>query len=278
MQNKNARVLVYDIETAAAIGLFFGKTYDANIAMTVQHEYVMGFAWQWLGESKVNTCYIWDFYGYNKPIKPKDMFLSSVLEAWDERIQAGSKEVVRKWCELVKEAQIIVGHNSDQFDYRQMNGRVMQHKLPPIPKPLQVDTKKIAKRVGYYQSNKLDDLSKRFNHGGKLQHDGIEMWWKCMNGDKKAQRHMVKYNKIDVIKTRELYEDFKPYDERHPNMANLEDRPDACRLGCEGFGFVSAGWKYTRTGKYRRWQCKNDECRAYNAGRKMEKGEKPEMV
>ena len=89
---------------------------------------------------------------------------------------------------------------------------------------------------------------------------------------------MVKYNKIDIVKTMDLYNDFKPYDDRHPNMANIADRPEICRLGCEGYGFISAGWKYTRTGKYRRWQCKNDECRTYNAGRKMEKTEKPEYV
>ena len=278
MKNTNARILVYDIETAPALGLFFGKPYEVNIAKIIQQEFILGFAWQWVGESKVSTCYIWDFFGYNKPVKFKGNTLAEVLEAHNERIQAGSKEVVRKWCELVNESQILVGHNSDSFDYRQMHGRVMQHKLPPIPKPQQVDTKKLAKRLGYYESNKLDDLSKRFNHGGKLDHEGIEMWWKCMNGDKKAQRHMVKYNKIDVVKTRELYEDFKPYDERHPNMANIADRPEACRLGCEGYGFVSAGWKYTRTGKYRRWKCKNEMCSAYNQGRKMEKGEKPEYV
>lgn len=278
VKNKNAKVGCYDVETAAGIGLWFGRPYDANIAKTIQHEYVMGFAWQWLGEKKVHSYYIWDDPEYNKPIKFTGSTLESVLAQLDVKINKACKKVIAKWAELVSEADVIIGHNSDSFDYRQMHGRVMQYKLPPIPKPQQVDTKKMAKRLGYYPSNKLDELSKRYGHGGKLDNDGIELWWKCMNDDKKAQRHMVKYNKVDVIKTVELYEDFKPYDDRHPNMANIADRPEACRLGCEGFGFVSAGWKYTRTGKYRRWQCKNDDCRAYNQGRKMEKGEKPEMV
>lgn len=276
MSLDKVRLLCYDIETSPAIGLYWGRPYEVNIAKTIQHEYVFGFAWKWLGEKKVHTCYIWDFEAYTKPVRFKGHNLASVLEQLDERITAGSKEVLKKWAELATEAQILVGHNSDSFDYKQMNGRLMQYKLPPIPKPLSVDTKKLAKRLGYYDSNKLDDLSKRFNHGGKLDHEGIEMWWKCMNGEVKAQKHMVAYNKVDVEKTMQLYLDFRPYDESHPNMANIADMPDTCRICTENYGFRSSGFKYTRTGRYRRWQCKN--CFAYNRGRTTEKTEKVEFV
>lgn len=251
------RILIYDIETAPAIGLFFGKPYEVNIAKIIQQEYVFGFAWQWLGEKKIHTCYIWDFFRYTKD-------------------PTNSIEVIKKWAELVKEADIIVGHNSDQFDYRQMHGRIVQFKLPPIPKPQQVDTKKLAKRLGYYESNKLDDLSKRFGHGGKLDHEGIELWWKCMNGEKKAQKHMVAYNKVDVEKTRQLYQDFMPYDERHPNMANIAGRPESCpRCGGEK-GFLAQGFRMTKTARYRRWQCK--ACGSYVSERNAEKGERIKYV
>lgn len=276
VKTNNARILVYDIETAPALGLFFGRPYEVNIAKIIQQEYVFGFAWQFVGEKKVHTCYIWDYPAYTKPMKFTGGNLQAVLDQLNERIVLGSKLVVQKWADLVSGSHILVGHNSDSFDYRQMHGRVMQFKLEPIIKPQQVDTKKLAKRLGYYESNKLDDLSKRYNHGGKLDHEGIEMWWKCMNGDKKAQAHMVKYNKIDVVKTRELYEDFRPYDERHPNVAIITDQPDVCKVCGLNKGFTSAGYKYTTTTKYRYWVCKN--CHHKNRGRKSEKIEKSEYV
>lgn len=271
-----SRTLVYDIETCFAIGVYFGRTYDVNIAKTILPEHLFGFAWQWLGEKKIRTCYIWDFPEFNKPLKFKGGNLESVLEQLKERQDLGSKLVAEKWSELVLNSDILVGHNSDQFDYRQMHGRIVEYGLPPIPKPQQVDTKKIAKRLGYYDSNSLDNLSKRFGHGGKLSHEGIEMWWKCMNGDTKAQKHMVKYNKVDVKKTTDLYLKFRPYDDRHPNIANIEGRPDACpKCGVEGLLWAQ-GVRYTKTGQYRRWQCK--ACGSYVSERKQEKTDRPQYV
>lgn len=258
------RVLIYDIETAPAIGLFFGKPYEVNISKIIQQEYVFGFAWQWLGETKIHTCYIWDFKSFKKN--------RNFLLGWN----IDETQVVAEWAKQVSSADIIVGHNSDQFDYRQMHGRVVQHKLPPIPKPQTVDTKKLAKRLGYYESNSLDNLSKRFGNGGKLKHEGIELWWKCMNGDEKAMKHMVRYNGVDVKKTTKLYLDFRPYDDRHPNMANIIGRPEACpKCGVEGI-MLAQGWRLTKTGRYRRWQCKN--CGSYVSERKAEKLEKPRFV
>lgn len=270
------KVLIYDIETCPAIGLYFGRPYDVNIAKTIKHEHVFGFAYQWLDEKRIYTSYIWDFPGFDKPLKPKETTLASFLEALAERIRVFEMEVVKKWAELVLDSDILVGHNSDQFDYRQMFGRLMQHKLPPVPKPQLVDTKKLAKRLGYYDSNKLDDLSKRFGHGGKMSHEGIELWWKCLNNDLKARKHMVAYNKVDVDKTRELYLDFKPYDDRHPNMANIAGRPDACPKCLSEEGFLAQGWRHTKTASYRRWQCRT--CMSYVSERGAKKGERIKYV
>lgn len=273
---REERALVYDIETAPAIGLYFGRTYDVNIAKTIQHEFVLGFAYQWTNEDKIRSCYIWDFPEFRKPIDLKRANFNKLINAFDKNIQAGSKRVVQKWAELVSQSDYVIGHNSDQFDYRQMNGRVIQHGLPPLAKPQFVDTKKIAKRLGYYDSNSLNNLSNRFNHGGKLEHDGIELWWACMNGDTKARKHMVDYNKVDVEKTLMLYEKFRPYDDRHPNLANILDRPNACpHCGVEG-QLISNGERKTKSGTNKRWRCSN--CGGNCTSRQGEKNEKPVYV
>lgn len=261
MKKQLSRVLVYDIESSPALGLFFGKPYDVNIAKIVQHEYIFGFAYKWLDENKVHTCYIWDFPLYKSD--PKN-----------------SIEVIKKWAELVMEADILVGHNSDSFDYKQMFGRLPQYNLPPVPKPQMVDTKKAAKQIGYYPSNKLDDLGERFGIGRKLEHKGythaIDLWWDCMNDEPKAKKHMVAYNKIDVVRTEALYLKFLPYMTNHPNRANLAERPDVCPK-CESDGpFQSSGWRFTKTGKYRRFQCMN--CASYLSTRTQVKGKGPTYV
>ena len=114
------RTLVYDIETCFAVGAYFGKPYDVNIAKTLLPEHVFGFAWQYADEKKIHSCYIWDFPEFNKPMKFKGGNLESVLEQLKERQDIGGRLVVKKWTELVQNSNTIVGHNSDLFDYRQM--------------------------------------------------------------------------------------------------------------------------------------------------------------
>lgn len=274
------KILVYDIETAPAIGLFFGKPYEVNIAKIVQHEYVLGFSYKWLGDKTEKTCYIWDFPFYQKKLKPAEPTLAGFLDALDVRIRASGTEVMKEWARLVTEAEVVLGHNSDQFDYKHMLGRVIEYGVDPVPWPLMIDTKKIAKQVGYYASNKLDDLGDRLGTGRKLPHTGysnaIELWWDCMNDVEKAQKHMVRYNKVDVKRTEALYLKFRPYAKNQPNMAVLAGQPDACRHCGNAEGFVSNGYDYTRTGKYRRFQCKN--CRGNNRSRTAEKVERPQYV
>jgi DNA polymerase elongation subunit (family B) len=259
------RTLIYDIETAPAIGLYFGRPYDVNIAKTIQGEYVFGFAYKWLGEDKIYKCYMWDLPGYGKD--PKS------FTGWSNN----SREVVKRWAELVASADVVVGHNSDRFDYRHMQGRLPQYRLPPIPWPQMVDTKKLAVQIGNYQSNKLDDLGDLMGTGRKLPHNdypnAIDLWWDCMNNKAKAKKHMVEYNIIDTKRTEALYLLFRPYAKSHPNMATIAGRPNACPKCLSETGFWAQGFRTTKTGKYRRWQCK--ACGSYVSNRRGEKGVAP---
>lgn len=227
-----------DIETSPRIGLFFGPEWKANIAKVVQESFVFGFAWKPLGK-KVQTCYIWDFPLYKKD--PKNDI-----------------EVIKKWLEVVSEADIVVGQNSRKFDDRVMMGRVIFHQLPP-PEPFAtVDTKADLKRVADFDSFRLDYLSKQFGYGGKMDTGGINLWWDCLNGDPKAQAYMVKYNKRDVIETEKVYLHERPYI-KHPALNVLGDRPDACPK-CGKSGTMLKGMKYraTSTNLYQYFRCK--EC------------------
>lgn len=230
-----ARTLIYDIETAPNISLTWG-IYDQNVPKVVQQGYVFGFAYKWLGSRKVHSCYIWDYDGFT-------------------RNQTNDRKVAEKWLEVVNQADVVVGHNSISFDNKIMMAAVMRHRLPP-PEPFaNFDTKNSIKQVAKFDSNKLDDLGERFGIGRKMKHEGIELWWKCMQNDPIAQNKMVRYNKQDVKLTEDLYLYERPYARTHPAMNVLSGRPSSCQR-CGGIK-MNAGMKYraTNTNLYQYFRC-----------------------
>ena len=250
------RILIYDIENAFNIGGYFGPRYDANIAKIIQHTYVFGFAYKYVGDKTIQSCYIWDFPLYKK--EPHNDI-----------------EVIKKWCELVQDSDIIVGHNIDGFDTKVMTGRMLVHHLPPISMPQSVDTLKLTKRLARFDSNKLDDLGDVLGFGRKIPTDA-ELWWGCMKGNEQSQKQMVTYNKQDVKLTEKIYLHLRPFDMRHPNLAVIQNRPEACpRCGEEG-SLTASGIRNTKSGQYRRWKC--TKCASWSSSRLAEKDNKPNHV
>ncbi len=248
--------VTYDIETAFNIGGYFGPAYDVNVAKVIEKGYVLGFAWKYLNKPKIYSCYVWDFPLYKR--QPRNDI-----------------NVIKKWIEVMGDTSLVIGQNSDSFDNKVMYGRLLIHNLKPLAMPPTADTKKMVKRVARFDSNKLDDLAEQFGYGKKIKTD-IDLWWDCMTGIKSAQRQMVKYNKRDVEITEKVYLHLLPHAQGHPNMANIAGKPNACKHCLSEGKFIQAGYKYTKTGKQKRWQCKN--CWSYNFSRIAEKTEKPNFI
>lgn len=229
------RTITLDIETSPRVGLFFGSTYKANIAKVIEESYVFGFSWKPLGK-KVRSCYIWDFPLYKR--EPRNDI-----------------EVVKKWLEVVSASDIVVGQNSRSFDDKVMMGRAIVHRLPPPTPFATIDTMADTKRVARYDSNKLDHVAKQYGFGGKNETGGIDLWWACMLGDKKAQKKMVRYCEKDVVLTEKRYLRERPYYKTHPALNVLEKKPDACPK-CGG-DRIWAGMKYraTNTNLYQYFRC-----------------------
>lgn len=238
---RKAKLITLDIETSARVGLFFGNTYNASIAKVVQEMYIFGFSWKPIGK-KVQSCYIWDFPLYKK--EPRNDI-----------------EVVKKWIEVVNDADVVIGHNSRSFDDKVMMGRVISHRLPaPMPFAT-VDTKADLKKVSRNDSNKLNDLATNWGYGQKNDTGGIDLWWDCMCGDKKAQKKMVKYCEQDVKLTEQVYLHERPYI-KHPALNVLENRPESCpKCGSNKIHSNNASnFKITSTKLYRYYRC--GDCRA----------------
>lgn len=192
------KILHFDLECTPLLGYVWGM-WEQNVTKLVRESYILTVAWKWADEKKVHSASLPDFKTFKKDIRD-------------------DKELVTLVHGLFDKADVVIAHNGKAFDIKKMNTAFMHHKLKP-PSPYKViDTKTIAKRVGYFPSNKLDSLGQSLSLGRKLDTGGFELWERCMAGDKKAFKRMEKYNRQDVVLLEKVYLEFRPWIDNHPHI------------------------------------------------------------
>jgi hypothetical protein len=231
---RKAKILFLDIETLPNISYTWGK-YEQNVIDFHQEWCLATFAAKWLG-GKVFSKGLPDYPGY-KPWSYDDSKLAADL-----------------W-KLFDEAEVIIAHNGDQFDIKKANARFLLHHLEP-PSPYKtVDTKKIAKAVAKFNSNKLDDLGEHLGEGRKIKTE-FSLWRGCMTGDAKSWSKMCRYNEQDVLLLERVYNRLLGWAKNHPNLGTIVN--DFCCPKCGSKALQSRGMAVTTAMKYRRFQCQ--EC------------------
>ena len=232
---RQPKVLFYDIETSPIIGYTWG-VWQQDVVQIKEDWQILTIAWKWIGDKKVSVIGQDDLPGY-KPGVNNDLEITKVLR------------------ELLDQADIVVAHNGNQFDQKKVRTRIVIHGLEP-PSPFkQLDTKQIAKQYFAFTRNNLKWIAKDLQVAQKGDPGGFETWEGCLAGDKKAWKHMKKYNKQDIPPLEDIYLKFRPWVHNHPNMARLGDRPDACPK-CFAVGTMTRqGYKRTTVGKKPQYKC-----------------------
>lgn len=141
-------------------------------------------AWKWKHETQVNSVAVKE--------APNDYGVVCMLHS------------------VLSSADAIVHHNGDRFDLKKLNARVIQYGLPPIKNLVQIDTLKIARKHFGFTSNRLDYLGEYLGCGRKIN-TPKGLWKAATEGDKKAIKEMVAYNKQDVLLLEEVYKKLEPY-------------------------------------------------------------------
>lgn len=235
------KVLLFDIETSPNLGYTWGK-YEQNVVQFTREGYMMTFAYKWLGEKKVHAFALPDFTRY-KTDKHDDV------------------ELVTKLWKLFDEADVIVAHHGDAFDIKKANAYFAKAGLTP-PSPYKtVDTKKVAKRFFYFNSNKLDDLGNYLKLGRKVDTGGFELWTECMAGNPLAWSKMIRYNKQDVLLLERIYLRLLPWITNHPDVINYITDEPICS-NCGGKHLQKRGFAINRNGKKIRYHCQ--DCGAWS--------------
>ena len=171
---------------------------------------------------------------------------------------------------LLDEADVVVHYNGHAFDIPYLNREfLLEGYLPPSPFK-QIDLLQTVRKVFQFPSNQLAHVSKELGLPGKVEHEGFALWRKCMNGDRKAQRLMEKYNKQDVYMLEDLYHYLQPWILSHPSHAAYTG--EFVCPACGSANLQKRGFALTSVSKFQQYQCQ--DCGKYSRDTRRVSGAK----
>lgn len=224
------RILLLDIERAPNIATVWGL-FNQNIGThhVLEASYMLCWAAKWLGED----------YVYFDSIHRSDQ-----------------ATMMQNLHDLMDEADAIVHYNGKQFDIPVINREFLLLGMSPPSPYKQIDLLPTVRRQFKFTSNKLSFVCEQLGIGSKREHEGHELWLKCMAGQRAAWKIMEEYNIQDVELLEALYDRILPWITNHPNHS-VHTGELVCPQ-CGSTHFHKEGFSLSLAGKYQRYQC--DDC------------------
>lgn len=234
---RRSKILLLDIETSPLITYVFQKSvWKARITheKVISEWYILTWAAKWLGDKHI----------FSDKLTSKEV------------LSGNDKRILESVCEMLEEADVVIGHNSIDFDVPNILTRCAFHKLLPPSPWKNIDTKRIAKSQFGFTHNSLDALGDFLNVGRKIETD-FELWKKCLMGDEVALEEMRTYNENDVILLENVYLRLRPFIKGHPNMDiyNNDDEPVCTSCGEGGLELIPDKYFYTQAVRYDMYRC-----------------------
>ena len=211
----NAKILTLDIETIYINANTFGtRKVFIGPHMINRDWFILSWAAKWLGE---------------------DYTYSDALPHYKEQYAADPYDdthIMASLWDMIDEADIVIGHNSDRFDLPKIQTRMFLNGMDPYAPVRKIDTLKVAKHQFAFSSNKLDYIAHLLGLGTKLDTGGLKLWDECLAGNKEAWRKMEEYNCYDVVLTEQVYLKMRPWITNHPNLALYVDDTEGGEMLC----------------------------------------------
>lgn len=226
------KILLYDCETTPSWA-YIWHCWQDNIPINMIGDSGELLCWcaKWLGERKV-------MHG----------------AAWEK---GGIEQCIRGLHELIEEADAVVAHNGASFDAKVMNTMFLKYNFDPPSPAKMIDTLQVARSKFKLLSNKLDFLGQYLEEGRKIDTGGFELWLNVMQGNSKAQKKMLTYNRRDVLLLERIYLRLRPWITNHPNagVLNDENADSPVCTNCGSRDVVKKGTSATKQGIYKRYKC-----------------------
>ncbi len=166
------KILLLDIESSPNTAHVWGLwQQNVSINQLMESSYVLCYAAKWLGQ--------------------KDVLFDSVH-------QSRPKTMLKGIHALLNDADAVVHYNGTKFDIPTLNKEFLLHHFNPPSPYKQIDLLRVVRSNFRFPSNKLDYVAQRLNLGKKHEHEGHELWVKCMNGDKDAwkRKRVIGRNRV----------------------------------------------------------------------------------
>lgn len=178
---------------------------------------------------------------------------------WDHETKDCSK-IVAEFDELVKQADITIGKNSDRFDVKHINTQRMLHNLQPFPEwsDTKDDLEKQMRKYFALPSQSLDYISAQLGYGGKIRmefQDWIDIMEDTKGRGKKALKKMVKYGLKDIVDTRAVWSRLEKYFKPRFNMAT--HLGDVVCVHCGSKNIYESYVRVAGKSKYQIYRCKD---------------------
>ena len=225
-------------------------------------------------ESSPNTAHVWGLWQQNVSINQlmESSYVLCYAAKWlgtdhvyfDSVHRSKPKSMLKGIHELLDSADAVIHYNGTKFDIPTLNKEFLLHKLLPPSPYKQIDLLRVVRSNFRFPSNKLDYVSQRLSLGSKQEHEGHDLWVKCMNGDKDAWKRMEAYNIQDVVLLERLYDKLLPWIKNHPNQNLFSE--SVCCPSCGQTNLQKRGTAVSSTGTYQRYQCKS--CGTWSQGTK----------
>jgi DNA polymerase elongation subunit (family B)/predicted RNA-binding Zn-ribbon protein involved in translation (DUF1610 family) len=231
---KKLKILFFDVETCPVLAWIWRTGYKLSIS----HDQIKK------GQRFNIICICWKWY------KEKEVFSLD----WGIHKQNSTK-MIQAFTKEIEKADVVVAHNGDRFDIKQINTQRLLNHQAPIAWPTSEDTLKQVKKYFAFPSYKLDYLAKVLGSTGKDQMC-FQDWIDIVEGKKEpALAKMIKYCKKDVILLEKVFKSVEPF--AKPKL-NAGVAMGTGRYACPRCGSTksrSNGRHITMTNQYQKRLC-----------------------
>ncbi len=248
---RQLKVLVYDIETAPIVT----HTWRPDMRfipqnMMIHDIFVMTWSAKWWGTAQP---------AYSARVTKKEV------------LARNDKRVVSKLADDMRNADVIVAHNGDKFDWPIVNGRLLLNGLEPLGYKTKIDTLKLSRKHFGFSHHNLDYLGKIFGEGEKIP-TTWELWERCVAGDTKAIKEMSDYCQNDVDLLDRVFYRMLPYVDRVARLYEAVQQEEDICLYCGSKKKESRGYYRTQAGVFPKYHClgqlpDGSTCGKYRRGR-----------
>lgn len=230
----DAKILTLDIESKPGIWYSWGPRADwLPAGMMIDGGGMLCFAAKWLGSDEV-------------------MFYRG-------------EQAVYEAHALLSEADLVITYNGDRYDLKRLNNEFLKRGMAPPSPYRSVDLFKTNRAQFDLPYKKLDVIAQFVDIGGKMKHQGFDLWVGCMNDDPEAWVIMEDYNKQDVVLTEKLYIKLLPWLKNVPHMGMFTTDGGDCPY-CASDDLTNSGQTHTFVQTYSLYKCNN--CEGWSRGNK----------